>query len=122
MKYTITILIIGILLGFILAEYLLQPEPIIASKPVIINRVTARVDTIYKVIYKDRPIIVASADTMLGKWGLLHAKYYFPPNNYFDFKFEPNRNIFKPRWYQTRTFGFVAGVATSALIIGLTRK
>jgi len=120
MSRIITILIIGILIGFILAEYLINPEPIIASKPVIVNKVIARIDTVY--VYKDKPAIVASADTMLGRWGLLHAKYYFPPNNYFNFRFDPNPNACKLRWYQTRTFGFITGVATTALIIGLAKR
>lgn len=119
MSRTIAILIIGILLGFILAEYLINPEPIVATKPVIINRVTARIDTV--IVYRDRQVVTASADTMLGRWGLLHAKYYFPPDNYFNFKFTPSPNACKVRWYQSRTFGFAAGVAASLLIMKVTK-
>ena len=122
MKQFSLILIIGILLGIIISEYTLFNKPVIAVKPTIVNHVVAKLDTVYLTIYKEKPITVASADTMLGTWGLLNAKYYFPPANYFDFKFTPAKQVYNIKWYNTRTFGFVSGVVVSSLIIYLAKK
>ena len=99
-KYFLYVLAVVFALSIIsnIAHYFNPPKPIVTvntrtitkidtviqTKYITVTKLQAKIDT---VIIDNKPIEVASADTLINK-GIdsVHVKYYFPPANYFDVK------------------------------------
>lgn len=145
MKTGIVYIIIGAVLGFLIHAVLFKPEPvevvvektIEVPKEVIVERVVARIDTVYievptiiagsDLIAEGARQTIAVGDTTLDEYGDIHAVYFFPPENHFDFTFypEPMKVVKilppKPKWYETRQFGFICGVVSTGVLVYLIK-
>ena len=151
MKEGFAFLAVGLILGFLLhgaickppdPEVIVETEYITQEVPVevIVEHVVAKLETVYVkvptliagedvLVAEGEERVIAIGDTSFIGYGDLSTIYWFPPENYFDFTFQPypqKTQIIKilppkPRWFERNEFYFGAGAVSTALIMFLVK-
>ena len=138
----IIVLIVTFAAGFFLNQFIRKDRvriEYVEKDPIVIEKVVAKLDTIWENVIVEKIIsklekdtvylepkysIVAKGDTTFEDFGKVFGEYHFSPKNYFNFKIDPipQKIIYvDPKWYETRTFGFIAGAVFTGGIFYLTK-